>query len=140
MPEGKWAQSMPVYHFNLHDEHGTLPDRDGTELADEIAAQAHACAVVHELMRNREVKARSWRLNVRHEDGTACFDLLFASVDESIAHLPPELRLSFETLCLKRSSLSDAISDLRLTMRQVQGTMARADGAPYVASVNGVAV
>jgi hypothetical protein len=43
---------------------------------------------------------------------------LFASVDDSIGHLSPELRSSIEELCAKSSSLWEAIRAIRLTIAQ----------------------
>jgi hypothetical protein len=67
-------------------------------------------------------------------------DVLFASVDDSIRHLTPELRSSVENLCAKSASLSEAINAIKLTLTQVKGTIARSERAPYVAAINGVAV
>ena len=53
---------------------------------DEKTAYAHAIEVAGELMRNREAKCRSSRLQVYDESLMPCFEILFASI--AITHLP----------------------------------------------------
>jgi hypothetical protein len=67
----------------------------------------------------------------------SCFELLFASYDDSMAHLPPEFRSSVEMACRRHASLMDAIVDVRTTMPQIRGTLARSDRKPYVAAEDG---
>jgi hypothetical protein len=128
---------MPIYFFDLKTPEGTIRDPVGMDLPDESSAREHARRVACELMQHRQPRTRSWRIDVRDGEGRRCLDVLFASVDESIGGLPPELRSSIENLHAKHASLSDAI---RLTIFEVKGTIARSEGAPYVAAVNGVAV
>lgn len=118
---------MARYYFDLKNSEGTLLDTDGTELPDERAAREHACQVVIELMRNASVRTRMWRLTVSDQDRMSCFECLFASHDESIAHLKPELRSSVETVCREHAALMDAIVDVRSTILQIRGTLARSD-------------
>jgi hypothetical protein len=131
---------MPTYFFNLKTPAGTIRDPDGTDLPDELSAREHARLVACELMQHRQLRTRSWRIDLCDSEGRLCLDLLFASVDDSMGHLTPELRRSVEDLCAKSSSLSEMIRALRLTIIEVQGTIARSEGAPYIAAVNGVAV
>jgi uncharacterized protein DUF6894 len=128
---------MPHYYFNLKRRNGTIVDPDGTDLPDEAAAREHALVVMSELMRNANVRTRNWRLAVMDKDRQSCFELLFASYDDTMAHLTPELRLSVEMICHKNASLTDAIVDMRTTMLQIRGTLARADRRPYIAAENG---
>ena len=100
----------------------------------------HARLVACELMQYRQPRTHSWRLDVCDSEGRQCLDMLFASVDDSIHHLTPELRRSVEDLCAKSSSLNEMIRALRLTIIEVRGTIARSEGAPYIAAINGVAV
>jgi len=79
---------MPRYFFNLNDGEKIIPDLEGTELPDDDSARAHAAQVARELARNREQQTRSWRLAVCDAHGTLCFELLFASIDDSISRLP----------------------------------------------------
>ena len=131
---------MPLYFFNLKTAEGTIRDPDGTDLVNDSAAWEHARLVACELMRHRQPYTHSWRMDVCDGEGRHCVDLLFASVDDSIDHLRPELRSSVEDMCAQSSSLSEMIRAVTLTIAQVRRTIARSEGTPYVATVNGVAV
>ena len=128
---------MPHYYFNLKKRDGVLLDTDGMDLPDEAAARKHAHQVMRELMHNANVRTRACRLAVMDQDRRPCFELLFASYDDSMAHLAPELRSSIEMVCHRNASLTDAIVDVRTTIRQLKSTLARSDGRPYVAAENG---
>jgi hypothetical protein len=128
---------MPRYYFDLKKRDETLYDNDGADLPDEAAARDHALRVMSELMRNTNARTRSWRLAVMGQDRQSCFELLFASYDDSMAHLTPELRSSVELVCRRHASLTDAIVDVRTTMLQIRGTLARSESRPYVAADNG---
>lgn len=114
---------MPFYFFHLKSNRATIPDPKGVELPGENAARAHARRVARELMRNREFSTRTWRLDVRDDKGNFCFDLLFASVDDSIAHLAPDLRSSLVDVCRNAASLGDAVDQVRATLLQLKGTL-----------------
>jgi hypothetical protein len=129
---------MPKYFFNLKHQGNIIHDLEGAELPDDAAAMAHARMVAAELMRHREPRMRGARLQVCDDDRIRCFDLLFASVDESIAHLAPELRTSVEVYYGNAASLTDAINDIRFTLLQVKGTIAKSNQAPYIAAIEGV--
>lgn len=124
---------MARYYFDLKNSDGTLLDTDGTELPDEGAAREHACQVVLELMRNASVRTRMWRLTVSDQDRMSCFECLFASHDDSIAHLTPELRSSVEMVCRKQAALTDVMVDVRSTILQIRGTLARSDAIANIA-------
>jgi hypothetical protein len=128
---------MPRYYFNLKRREGTLLDPDGTDLRDEAAARDHAHQVMSELMRNANVRTRTWQLAVMDQNRRSCFELLFAGYDDSMAHLTPELRSSVETICRRHALLTDAIVDVRTTMLQIKGTLARSDRRPYLVAENG---
>jgi hypothetical protein len=129
---------MPRYFFNLKGRHGVSSDTEGIELPDERSARGHACDVARELMRNRERQTGWWRIAACDVEGILCFELLFASVDPLLSELPPETRASIEDVCQKTASLNDTIHQVRRTLSQVRGTMARSDGAPYVIASDGV--
>jgi hypothetical protein len=116
---------MPRYYFNLKNGEDTLPDPEGTELPDNEAARAHAHQVMQELMRNASMRTRMWRLAVSDHNLLPCFECLFASHDESIAHLAPELRSSVEAAYHKQAALTDAIIDVRASILQIKSTLAR---------------
>jgi len=118
---------MPLFYFILKTGREKIPDREGLEFPDRDTARGHAEIVVDELMRNRELKTRSWRLEVRDEDLQPSFEILFATVDKSIVHLPPVYRQSVELLSSSTANLLDAFEDVRGTLSNVKETLARAD-------------
>jgi hypothetical protein len=126
---------MSLYYFNLKDHTGIIIDRDGTELADEEQAREHATVVAKELMRNRELKTRTWCLQVCDAARQPCFELLFAELAEM--HLRGELRNTVVDVSRKFASLYDAILELRIRVHRIDATMARADKMPYLATLNG---
>src|SRR5215813_7903976 len=131
---------MPIYFFNLKTNNGDIQDPEGAELADESAAWEVARQVACELMKRREPQTRSWRIVVRDREGRQCFELLFASVDDSITALGPEFRHLIENLHRKQASLIDALAAVRLSLQQIQGTIARSKGLPFLASLDGVTI
>lgn len=80
---------MPRYFFNLFDGLKIIPDPDGTELSDYHSARAHAYRVMRELARNREDQTRAWRLVVQEGREMPCFELSFASDDDTTYRYPP---------------------------------------------------
>jgi hypothetical protein len=131
---------MPLYFFNLKTREGTIRDPDGTNLPDESSAIEHARQVARELMAHQKLGTRSWRIDICDGEGRSCTDLLFASLDDTIGRFPPELRSSIEHLYAGSASLYEAINAVKLTVRQVKGTIARSERGPYIAAINGVAV
>jgi hypothetical protein len=131
---------MPVYFFNLKTANRDVRDPDGMELVDESAAWDLARQVARELMKQREPQTRSWRIDVRDGEGRQCFELLFASVDDSIEGLGADLRDLIENLHRKEASLIDAIAAVRLSLLQIKGMIARSKGKPFLASLDGVTI
>jgi hypothetical protein len=128
---------MPVYFFNLRDATGLLRDPDGTDLPDEASAQEHAHTVAGELMRHQESATRAWRLEVCDQERRPRFRLLFAEADPLLAPLSAEIRKFVIDGWSRSASLQDTITDLQLTLLQVRATIARAEGVPYVATLDG---
>lgn len=128
---------MPIYFFNLKDGRTTIPDPEGTQLASEPAARAHAVVVAREAMRNNEPRTRNWRIQVCGADRNPLFEVLFASVDETMAHLPNDIRQSVENVSKNFGSLSDTIQDVRRSMLEIRATIARSEKGPYLAALNG---
>ena|SRR5262245_41255097 len=108
---------MPRYFFNLNDGRKIIPDPEGTALPDNASARAHASQVVRELARNRERKTKSWRLVVRDEHGTLCFELPFESVDAPISTV---IRALVGDVCPNTPSPRDAIKQFRLNPRSAR--------------------
>ena len=107
---------MPRYFFNLNDGRKIIPDLEGTELPDDDSARAHAAQVARELTRNREQETRSWRLAVCDAQGTLRFELLFASMDESISRLLPVIRFMSDDAGGGQASLNEALEQVRATL------------------------
>lgn len=128
---------MPVYYFNLKDAYGIHVDPEGTELPDEAHALEHGRQVALELMQSRETRTRSWRLQVCDENRITVFELLFATVDRTMHRFAPSMRSTIEAVSARTAGLSDAIGDVRTTLHQIKGTLARSEGAPYLAALNG---
>jgi hypothetical protein len=128
---------MTTYYFNLKGHHGRYVDPHGTELPDLAQAKEHARQVALELMHCRESKTRSWRLEVCDARRTPIFELLFATVDPKLAELPPALRTRVEELSARAGGIVDAIVDVRNTLHQLRGTLARSNREPYLAALDG---
>jgi len=119
---------MPVYHFLLkHSWDSPLIDRNGEEFPDDTAAHGHALDVAQEIMRNREVDCRSYRLEVRNENLNPCFEILFASVDESLDHLPDDFRTSIIEGARRMASLKETIGEVSDTLNNVRETLKKAE-------------
>lgn len=131
---------MPTYFFNLKTNNRNIRDPEGAELANDAAAWELARQVARELMKQRERQTLSWRIDVRDDEGRQCFELLFASIDETVMALEPELRDVIVNLHRKQASLIDAIAAVRLSLVQMQGTIAKSKGKPFLASLDGVTI
>jgi len=118
---------MSLYYFILKGGRDIIPDHEGVELQDLAAAREHAVAVACELMRNRELPARNWRLEVCDDYLVPCFEILFADVDETIAHLPPAYQETIKTAARFAASVSDAFFQVRNSFADVRKTLAKAD-------------
>src|SRR5205809_5596 len=100
---------MPTYYFNLKGHHGPYLDPHGTELPDHAQAQEHARQVACELMHCRELRTRSWRLEVCDGSRAPIFELVFATVDPLLSTLlRPNLRTTVEQACARHGGLVDA--------------------------------
>jgi len=118
---------MPLYHFLLKTRDSRIPDRDGSEWPNESAANDEAALVAHDLMRNQECKRGSWRIEVCDEDLRPCSEILFAEIDETISHLPPEVRHRHIITSRRMAALSDAVLTLRMTLAEVLETLNHAN-------------
>ena len=128
---------MPVYHFLLKPSwNPPLIDRDGEEFPDDAAAYAHAVEVAREMMRHREAKCSSYRLEVRDENLETCFEILFASVDETLESFQVDTRNSIIESAHARASLDETIREARRTLSDVRETLIAAD--TVLASPRGV--
>ena len=118
---------MALYYFILKNRWDSFPDTEGAEFDNESAAHSQAISVAQELMRNRELDTRLWRIEVRDENLQLCSEVFFSSIDPTIDHLPPDWRHSIDVVANKSARLAEAIVKVRNTMMEVRDTMARAD-------------
>jgi hypothetical protein len=125
---------MPTYHFHLVTLDGRVLDLRGTQLPDEASAREHARQVACELMRHREPRTRSWRVEVTDSARRPCFELLFASVDSTIDHLTPELRESVEKMCSQSASLYETIRAVKHNLVVAKAMLVHTEGRPHLAA------
>src|SRR5262249_13972036 len=129
--------SMPRFCFHLHDGRGVHPDLEGTLLPHVEAAYEYGVGVATELMRNREARARYWKLDVCDAAGELLGEIDFAQVDPTLDHLPAEVRASVIRLSETMRSVAETIAQCRMTILQSKALMAHAEGRPYVVAENG---
>jgi len=115
---------MALYYFVLKGHWDSYPDTEGAEFENESAARKQACAVALELMRNRELDTRFWRIEIRDEYLEYCSEVLFSTIDPTIGHLRPDIRESIDHVVHERAQLADAILAVRDTIGEVRNTMA----------------
>ena len=127
---------MPVYTFELRDGERPVMDETGVWFADRERAIEHAQDVARELMWGRELQTRSWHLDV-YEAGTCVHQLLFASIDPTLDHLRPALRMNVEQSCDTLRGFKEAMSAARATVLETRALIARSRGKPYLATVAG---
>jgi hypothetical protein len=93
---------MPTYTFKVLDGCGDVEDETGVSLRDHDHALRYARDVIYELMRNREVETRSWRLDVYENGDGPIYAIPFASIDPTLDHLVPKLRTMVEAMCERK--------------------------------------
>ena len=72
---------MAAYTFRLLDGCGEVEDETGVNFGHPDHAIRYARDVVRELMRNRELETRSWRLDVYGNGDGPISTIPFASID-----------------------------------------------------------
>lgn len=128
---------MPVYTFNLRDGSDGVADLQGIALPNPDHAMDYALEVIHELLRDNELEARQWQLDVYEDRRERIFSIPFSSVDHSLDHLAPLLRLNLETCCNRALSLKETMSAARATVRESIAIVARSRRRPYLAVFHG---
>jgi hypothetical protein len=127
MSEQNGERIVALYYFILKSHWDSYPDTEGGEFENVSAAREQAVTVARELMRNRELDTRFWRIEICDEYLQHCAEVLFSSIDPTIDHLPPELRRSIDLVSRKSAGLTEAILKVRATMGDVKDTLARAN-------------
>jgi len=125
---------MPIYTFNLRDGGARARDAAGVNLPDREQAFLYANDVAHELMKGREPETRFWRLDVYENKTERIFEIPFASVDNTLDHLAPELRATMEVIYERERLLREVIHEARVTVRESQALVARSRGKPHLAT------
>lgn len=128
---------MARFYFNLEEAGRTTMDREGTELADSDAAQAHAVVIAREIMRNDDYRVLTCRLCVQDSDRNPCFDLLFATVAERLDMLPWHTRDAIQKHAGSIAGLHGDIRNLQTSLQQLRATLARSEGRLRLAALNG---
>jgi hypothetical protein len=128
---------MPVYYFSIRDGAGGVPDDDGTNLPDDLAARAHAMTVIREIARNAEHRTRHWQLEVHDSRRELLFELPFAALDWTIGHLDWETRRLLERLCDAHRTLAETIFNSQALVSRSRAIMAAMRGRPYLVAHRG---
>jgi hypothetical protein len=128
---------MPTYTFRLIDDDSGVADDAGLQLSDAKAAYSYGCDVARELMNHREARTRSWRLDVYENGAKKLFEILFASIDDTLNHLKPENRELVEMTALRRRLLQDTLHAAWFTYRESRALVGRSRGKPYLAADHG---
>jgi len=127
-------ERMAAYTFRLLDGCGEIEDETGVNFRHPDHAIRYARDVVHELMRNRELETRSWRLDVyQNGDGPIC-TLPFASIDPTLDHLLPNLRTMVEAMSERQRLFREAVHAAGATVQESRALVARSRRKPYLAS------
>ena len=129
LEEESKGSKMPNYTFELRDCFDPIEDDVGVILTDRQDAYQYARGVVRELMSGREAQTRTWRLDVYENSEERVFAIPFASLDETLAHLQPELRVLVEGLCERDRRLCEATQS---ALRESRARLARSRGKPYL--------
>lgn len=127
---------MRRYSFKLRHDQGLIEDESGIWLGDRGQAIKHAETVAHELMRCHEERTRSWCLDM-YEDGERVEEILFATIDPTLAHLSSQSRASVERAAGIKRRHRDALAAIRVTWRESKALVARSRGKPYLATERG---
>jgi len=121
---------MQRFHFHLRAGGTIHRDFDGTELADIVAARAHATVVAEELLLHSGGRTRHWSMCVEDEAGRRQFEVFFADVDPRLARTPPATRLLVSDTCRRHGALTDLLCALRAGLTEARMLLVRAQQKP----------
>lgn len=128
---------MTQYVFDLHDGRGIATVGEQLEFPGDEAAFNHGQDVVRDLMRNRYLQTRSWRLDIFRANGECVAQLPFAQLDPTLDHLISPARALIERWSQSRLALAEEIAVARATIREARALVAQSRGKPYVVAVGG---
>jgi hypothetical protein len=118
---------MQLFYFLLKAGRQTIPDPEGQELADEVAARKHAMAVAQQLMQHRENDTRTWRIQVCDDYLRPMFDVHFVDADETINQYPLTVKASIENVARTAAAFNDVFENVRATLAEVRATIEHAN-------------
>src|SRR5262249_44204760 len=125
---------MPTYTFKMLDGCGDVEDESGVSLRDHDHALRYARDVIHELMRNREVETRSWRLDVYENGDGPIYAIPFAGIDPTLDHLVPKLRTMVEAMCERKGLPGKVVPVVTAPRQEPRLLVARPRAKPYLPS------
>lgn len=128
---------MANYFFNLKDGRQGYRDTEGVELADDDAAKEYAQYVAADLIKNRTIKARHWRIDVHDEQGKKVCRVALIAHDRRLSHLSPALKEAMEELSDRCHALGEAVAEARATLARTKALIAKGRGRPYLLVDNG---
>jgi hypothetical protein len=134
---------MTVYFFNVRDGAAGIVDLEGTELPDRAAAEAHAAAVVRELLKGqgtsqgKDPGRKRWCLEVVDGPGRLLFSLPFAAVDPNLDHLAGETRTLIEQAREAQRRLGETMFRSRQLLDQMRSINAPRKATPYLVTEAG---
>ena len=125
---------MLTYTFKVLDGCGDVEDETGISFQHRDRAIRYARDVVHDLMRNRELETRSWRLDVYEAGNGPIHAIPFASIDPTLDHLLPNLRTMVEAMSERQRLFREAVHAAGATVQESRALVARSRRKPYLAS------
>ena len=128
---------MTVYYFNVRDGAAGIADPEGTELPNHAAAEAHAAAVVRELLKGHSGRKALWCLQVGDRQGRILFTLPFSAVDPNLDHLQGETRGLIEQVRESRRRLEETMFRSGQLQAQSQAMQRRKKAGPYLIAESG---
>ena len=128
---------MAHYFFHLRDGRRGYRDCEGVELPDDDAAKDYAQHVAAELIKNRNINARHWRIDVHDEQGQKICRVALISYDPRLSHLSPVMRKMLEESSDRRYALGEVIAEARATVARSRALVAKGRGRPYLLVDNG---
>ncbi len=128
---------MRRYFFHLRDGYRGYADSTGVNLSDDDTARGYACRVGSELMKNRELEVRHWRIQVQNEDEQTIFEIPLITLDATLSHLSPLHKKAMEELSHRCYALREAIAQARIVQNQARALIAKSRGRPYLAADHG---
>jgi len=128
---------IPTYTFTLRSDGCDSADDMGIALADNASAYRYARTVARELMRCRETRTRYWRIKVYRDGQGPIFDVLFATVDQTLDHLRRESRALVEKTSERKRALKDVSHACDASLRESRSLLAQSCGKPYLIAENG---